>query len=389
MEIEDVIEQLELKKERLLNALPEKKRLYFQKIEKYDDTRGMLLYGPRGVGKTTYLLMKAAENNFFYLSGDDPKVAAIPLFDLGEKVFLQGYNGIIIDEVHYLNKWSIHIKALYDSYPDKKIWISDSSSIILRTGIADLSRRFVKVRMPLLSFREYIHFLTNKEIMEIENPFNIEKDRFMNQIRDMDILKLFKDYASSGTRPFFLENNYVEKMENILEKTLYSDIPFFLNTIKENHLKLMKAIIGYLIYSKIPTINVERMGKEWQLSKNKLYELLNVMEEAELINIVLKEKDFKINSKGEKIFLADPSYYYIYNGEIGNFREAFTVFALKEKGKIFSSKNEQDGDFVWNGIKIEVGGKNKKIKNSDFVIRDDIDLPLKNKIPLWLLGFLW
>ncbi|APT76006.1 ATPase AAA [Marinitoga sp. 1135] len=389
MEIEDVIEQLELKKERLLNALPEKKRLYFQKIEKYDDTRGMLLYGPRGVGKTTYLLMKAAENNFFYLSGDDPKVAAIPLFDLGEKVFLQGYNGIIIDEVHYLNKWSIHIKALYDSYPDKKIWISDSSSIILRTGIADLSRRFVKVRIPLLSFREYIHFLTNKEIMEIENPFNIEKDRFMNQIRDMDILKLFKDYASSGTRPFFLENNYVEKMENILEKTLYSDIPFFLNTIKENHLKLMKAIIGYLIYSKIPTINVERMGKEWQLSKNKLYELLNVMEEAELINIVLKEKDFKINSKGEKIFLADPSYYYIYNGEIGNFREAFTVFALKEKGKIFSSKNEQDGDFVWNGIKIEVGGKNKKIKNSDFVIRDDIDLPLKNKIPLWLLGFLW
>ncbi|AEX85534.1 putative ATPase (AAA+ superfamily) [Marinitoga piezophila KA3] len=389
MEIEDVIEQLELKKERLLNALPEKKRLYFQKIEKYDDTRGMLLYGPRGVGKTTYLLMKAAENNFFYLSGDDPKVAAIPLFDLGEKVFLQGYNGIIIDEVHYLNKWSIHIKALYDSYPDKKIWISDSSSIILRTGIADLSRRFVKVRIPLLSFREYIHFLTNKEIMEIENPFNIEKDRFMNQIRDMDILKLFKDYASSGTRPFFLENNYVEKMENILEKTLYSDIPFFLNTIKENHLKLMKAIIGYLIYSKIPTINVERMGKEWQLSKNKLYELLNVMEEAELINIVLKEKDFKINSKGEKIFLADPSYYYIYNGEIGKFREAFTVFALKEKGKIFSSKNEQDGDFVWNGIKIEVGGKNKKIKNSDFVIRDDIDLPLKNKIPLWLLGFLW
>jgi hypothetical protein len=211
----------------------------------------------------------------------------------------------------------------------------------------------------------------------------------MSQIKNLDILKLFKEYASSGTRPFFLEGNFSEKMENILEKTLYSDIPFFLNSIKENHLKLMKAIIGYLIYSKIPTINVERMCKDWGLSKNKLYELLKVMEEAELINIILKEKDFSINSKGEKIFLADPSYYYIYNGEIGNFREAFTVFTLKEKGKIFASKNEKEGDFIWNDIKIEVGGKNKKIKKSDFVIRDDIDIPLKNKVPLWLLGFLW
>lgn len=388
MDLNEIIEKMELKKARLLNALPAKKRLYFKNIDKYDN-RGILLYGPRGVGKTTYLLMKAKENNYFYISGDDPLISTFPLYEIGEKVFLEGYDGIIIDEVHYLNKWSIHIKALYDSYPDKKIWISDSSSIILRTGISDLSRRFIKIRMPLLSFREYIYLSKNIEVQTINSPFNFDKEKLMSQIKNLDILKIFKEYASSGTRPFFLEGNFSEKMENILEKTLYSDIPFFLNSIKENHLKLMKAVIGYLIYSKIPTINVERMCKDWGLSKNKLYELLKVMEEAELINIILKEKDFSINSKGEKIFLADPSYYYIYNGEIGNFREAFTVFALKEKGKIFASKNEKEGDFIWNDIKIEVGGKNKKIKKSDFVIRDDIDIPLKNKVPLWLLGFLW
>ncbi|WGS66016.1 ATP-binding protein [Marinitoga aeolica] len=388
MDLNEIIERMELKKARLLNALPAKKRLYFKNIDKYDN-RGILLYGPRGVGKTTYLLMKAKENNYFYISGDDPLISTFPLYEIGEKVFLEGYDGIIIDEVHYLNKWSIHIKALYDSYPDKKIWISDSSSIILRTGISDLSRRFIKIRMPLLSFREYIYLSKNIEVQTINSPFNFDKEKFMSQIKNIDILKLFKEYASAGTRPFFLEGNFSEKMENILEKTLYSDIPFFLNSIKENHLKLMKAVIGYLIYSRIPTINVERMCKEWGLSKNKLYELLKVMEEAELINIILKEKDFSINSKGEKIFLADPAYYYIYNGEIENFREAFTVFTLKEKGKIFASKNEKEGDFIWNDIKIEVGGKNKKIKKSDFVIRDDIDMPLKNKVPLWLLGFLW
>lgn len=389
MKLEEVIERLELKKERLINALPEKKRLFFENIDKYNNSRGILLYGPRGVGKTTYLLMKAKENDYFYISGDDPLISIFPLYEIVEEVFLEGYKGIIIDEVHYLNKWSINIKSIYDSFPDKKIIISDSSSIILKTGIADLSRRFIKVRMPLLSFREYIYLIKGITLPIIDSPFDFNRAKLISQIKDLDILKLFKEYASSGTRPFFLEGNFSEKMENILEKTLYNDIPFFLKSIKENHLKLMKGVIGYLIYSKIPTINVERMCKEWGLSKNKLYELLKVMEETELIKIVLKEKDFSINSKGEKIFLADPSYYYIYNGEIGNFRESFTVFGLKEKGEIYASKNEQEGDFVWNNIKIEVGGKNKKIKKSDFVIRDDVDIPFKNIIPLWILGFLW
>jgi len=40
-------------------------------------------------------------------------------------------------------------------------------------------------------------------------------------------------------------------------------------------------------------------------------------------------------------------------------------------------------------LKIEVGGASKKIKNADFVIRDDIDYPAGNTVPLWLLGMGW
>ena len=348
-----------------------------------------MLYGPRGVGKTTYLLFNAKKYNFFYVSGDDPLLSQISLYNLGERIFLEGFNGLIIDEVHFLNNWSLQIKALYDSFPDKKIWISDSSSIILRKGIADLSRRFIKVRMPLLSFREYIHLATGVKIDEIESPFTFDREYIVSLTKDIEVLKLFKEYSSSGTRPFFLEGNFSEKMKNVLEKTLYNDIPYFLESVRDNHLRLMNAIISYLLYSKIPTINVDSMCKEWGVGKPKLYELMRVMEESELINIVYKERDFKVNSKGDKIFLSDPSYYYIYDGEIGNFREAFVVFALKEKGNVYSIKNEKDGDFIFNGIKIEVGRKNKKRKNSEFVIRDDLDLPIRNKIPLWVLGLLW
>jgi len=389
MDTIEIIERLESRKVRMVSALPDRKRLYFEKLEKIENERGILLYGPRGVGKTTYLLINAKKYNFFYVSGDDPLLSQISLYNLGERIFLEGFNGLIIDEVHFLNNWSLQIKSLYDSFPDKKIWISDSSSIILRKGIADLSRRFIKVRMPLLSFREYIHLATGVKIDEIESPFTFDREYIVSLTKDIEVLKLFKEYSSSGTRPFFLEGNFSEKMKNVLEKTLYNDIPYFLESVRDNHLRLMNAIISYLLYSKIPTINVDSMCKEWGVGKPKLYELMRVMEESELINIVYKERDFKVNSKGDKIFLSDPSYYYIYDGEIGNFREAFVVFALKEKGNVYSIKNEKDGDFIFNGIKIEVGGKNKKRKNSEFVIRDDLDLPIRNKIPLWVLGLLW
>lgn len=389
MDTIEIIERLESRKVRMVSALPDRKRLYFEKLEKIENERGILLYGPRGVGKTTYLLINAKKYNFFYVSGDDPLLSQISLYNLGERIFLEGFNGLIIDEVHFLNNWSLQIKSLYDSFPDKKIWISDSSSIILRKGIADLSRRFIKVRMPLLSFREYIHLATGVKIDEIESPFTFDREYIVSLTKDIEVLKLFKEYSSSGTRPFFLEGNFSEKMKNVLEKTLYNDIPYFLESVRDNHLRLMNAIISYLLYSKIPTINVDSMCKEWGVGKPKLYELMRVMEESELINIVYKERDFKVNSKGDKIFLSDPSYYYIYDGEIGNFREAFVVFALKEKGNVYSIKNEKDGDFIFNGIKIEVGRKNKKRKNSEFVIRDDLDLPIRNKIPLWVLGLLW
>jgi len=389
MDTIEIIERLESRKVRMVSALPDRKRLYFEKLEKIENERGILLYGPRGVGKTTYLLINAKKYNFFYVSGDDPLLSQISLYNLGERIFLEGFNGLIIDEVHFLNNWSLQIKSLYDSFPDKKIWISDSSSIILRKGIADFSRRFIKVRMPLLSFREYIHLATGVKIDEIESPFTFDREYIVSLTKDIEVLKLFKEYSSSGTRPFFLEGNFSEKMKNVLEKTLYNDIPYFLESVRDNHLRLMNAIISYLLYSKIPTINVDSMCKEWGVGKPKLYELMRVMEESELINIVYKERNFKVNSKGDKIFPSDPSYYYIYDGEIGNFREAFVVFALKEKGNVYSIKNEKDGDFIFNGIKIEVGGKNKKRKNSEFVIRDDLDLPIRNKIPLWVLGLLW
>ena len=384
MNINDLIEHLELNQERLLSFLPKKLRLYFNKIKLNE--RGILVYGPRGVGKTTLLLSKMPKN-FLYLSADNPLISSVSLYELGNSIFLKGYDGMIIDEVHFINKWSQHVKALYDAFPSKKIWISDSSSLILRMGAFDLSRRFLRIHLPLLSLREFVYLKDGIELPIID-PFDYRKDKISDIVRNYNVLSLFNSYISEGTRPLFLEGNFKEKMKNILEKTLYSDLPFFLPTIKDSYLRLVNAIIGLLASSKIPTINVEKMCKNWSVGKEKLYQLLEVLKEIEIVNIIRKPHDKKVYSKGEKIFLHDPSFYYIYEGEIGNSREAYVAFALGEKSQIYASLNESDCDFIWNGKKIEVGGKHKKPKHSDYVVSDELDLPVGNRIPLWMLGLM-
>jgi hypothetical protein len=59
---------------------------------------------------------------------------------------------------------------------------------------------------------------------------------------------------------------------------------------------------------------------------------------------------------------------------------------LKNRGTPFAEKDETKADLIFNEIRLEIGGANKKPKRADFVIRDNINLPVRNAIPMWVLG---
>ncbi|MCK9400276.1 MAG: hypothetical protein M0Q51_09850 [Bacteroidales bacterium] len=77
---------------------------------------------------------------------------------------------------------------------------------------------------------------------------------------------------------------------------------------------------------------------------------------------------------------------------VGTIRETFFLNQLSAAGKVNYS---EQGDFVFQDRYVfEVGGKNKTRKQikglSDaFIVADDIESGYKNKIPLWLFGFLY
>ena len=120
--------------QRRLAALPQRLRPFTTEFDELP--KKLMLTGARGCGKSTFLLHHSQGRRLLYFSADNPKIIGEPLYDLVSSVFMLGYEGVIIDEIHYASNWSIHLKALYDDYPGKIIWISDSSSLVLRDGKA-------------------------------------------------------------------------------------------------------------------------------------------------------------------------------------------------------------------------------------------------------------
>ena len=90
--------------------------------------------------------------------------------------------------------------------------------------------------------------------------------------------------------------------------------------------------------------------------------------------------------------LSNLHFAYCQTQEIGTIREVFIASMLQVNHNIKLAKK---GDFlVDDTITLEVGGAKKRYKQiqnipNSFVVADDIEIGHKNKIPLWLFGFLY
>lgn len=100
--------------------------------------------------------------------------------------------------------------------------------------------------------------------------------------------------------------------------------------------------------------------------------------------------------KPDKIYLNNPNMLFALAGEgvnTGTVRECFAINQLMLTHTVEYGK--RNGDFKVDGnITLEIGGEGKSYSQiadtpNSYILADDIEMPRGNKLPLWLLGFLY
>ena len=351
------------------------------------------LTGPRGVGKTTMVLQHIKKNlnpsETLYVTAEDFYFADNKLIDLAGAFVKYGGKYLFIDEIHKYKDWAKELKLIYDYHSELNVVFTGSSVLDIKKGASDLSRRAVMYNMQGLSFREYLQLFHQITLM----PYSLEE--ILNlKVEIPEIphpLPLFSDYLTRGYYPFALEDNFEQRLQQIVIQTLETDIPLYagMNVSTGRKLKQLLAIIAKSVPFKPNMISI---ATSLSASRNNIADYCLFIEEAGMI-AQLRDATGGIKGLGkvDKIYLDNTNLIYSLandNSNTGNIRETFFLNQLRVKYDVMVS---QFADFQIGDYTFEVGGKNKgqkQIRGIDkaYIAKDDIEFGFLNTIPLWQFG---
>ena len=119
-----------------------------------------LIYGPRRVGKTT-LLHQLTDHleKFIWFNGDTEETRATLSTTSSVKLskLVESYEVIVVDEAQRIRNIGLSLKILIDLYPNKRFFVTGSSSLALARGLKEpLTGRHLSYRLYPLSTSELL-----------------------------------------------------------------------------------------------------------------------------------------------------------------------------------------------------------------------------------------
>lgn len=378
------------------------RRDFLNEIEWNEKLIGLI--GARGVGKTTLMLQHLTENTSspeetLYITIDNLANPIESLYSLAESFYKLGGKRLYIDEIHKFPNWALEIKNIYDLLPGLKVVFSGSSILKILNNEVDLSRRAVIYPVFGLSFREFLQIK-----LSLQLPVYPLGEILTNHVsiasslsRSFQPLPWLNQYLKFGHYPYFLqsENTYGIKLNSTISYILENEISSILKADLKTIQKLKRLL--NIISASVPfQPNIVKLAEALELNRATLLTYLSLLDTADIINSLYNSGSFygKLSKPG-KILLLHPNLAYCLNpGNInpGSLRESFVVNQLKCKHKVELSNS---ADFLIDEkFTFEIGGKGKtkrQIKNTSdsYIIADDMEVGFQNKIPMWLLGFLY
>ncbi len=360
--------------------------------------------GAKGVGKTTLMLQHILQHfqnidTTLYASLDNLWFKSYSLKDLVDWFYGLGGRYLFLDEVHYYPHWQTAIKNLVDEYADLHIVFTGSSMLQLEVGEGDLSRRLMTYHLPGLSFREYLRFenvadfqaFSLEDILQKHVQISFEVKEKLGNIQPH-----FNAYLQHGYYPFYkaVRAGYEIRLQHVVNQVLEQDYPL-IDDVTVPTIEKTKKMLMVLAQSvpQVPTMS--SLYGQLETGRNQGLKMLYALQRADLLMLLSDHtKNLKTLSRPQKIFLHNTNLMYALGAktEIGTVRE---TFFLNQVSQVLPIYYPAKGDFLVDGKYLfEVGGANKtfeQIKDvpDSFLAVDNTETGYKNRIPLWLFGFLY
>jgi predicted AAA+ superfamily ATPase len=362
--------------------------------------------GSRGVGKSTLLRQyiklhyPMGSREALYCTLDSIYFAQHSLLSFAEEFYQHGGKHLFLDEVHKYEGWSREVKEIHDLYPNLKLVLSGSSILNILSGDVDLSRRCLAYEMQGLSFREYMQLFHHISL----EPYSLS-DLLAHAPEIAGVIsqqcrpvQLFHEYLHNGYYPFYSEDpqGYTLRLEQVTRYVVDSELPQLCGVDPSMVRKIM-ALMGILANSVPFEVKITTLATTIEVNRSTVLTYLGYLAKAKLINLLYADlKSVKKMQKPDKIYLENPNLLYALSASeppIGTLRETFAVNQLAYHHQVEYAKEQ--GDFLVDGKYIfEVGGSKKTFSQiadipNSYVLADDMELPVGNKLPLWMVGLLY
>jgi len=336
--------------------------------------KGLVIYGPRQVGKTTLINDLLNEFNWktLVLNGDErgrwwELLISRELSKL--TLLVSGYDAIFIDEAQRIPEIGLSLKILLDNFPKLKIIITGSSALDLASKISEpLTGRIYSYRLFPIS---------QKELLSLYTPYQLE-----TQIEERLIYGSYPEVFSL--------NSISEKtkyLENLTNNYLYKDLLEFGDIRNSSKIHDLLKLLAFQIGNQV---SISELSNSLEISRTTVDRYIDLLEKS---FIIFRLPGFSRNlrkevTKMDKIFFYDTG---IRNSIIGNFNtlnnrddlgklwENFLIVERMKKlsyeQKIFSlyfwrltSGAEidfiEDSDGILHGFEFKYGKKTVKIPDS-------------------------
>lgn len=378
------------------------KRYLFHQIEW--ESRLVGIKGARGTGKTTLVLQwlntkGLPSRKALYVSLDDLYFSSNTLVDTGKEFYRQGGQILVLDEVHKYPGWSREIKNLYDLFPGLQIIFTGSSIIDISRQEGDLSRRVLMYELHGLSFREYLQLngLLEGPTFSIEqltvSPEAIRK-KFPSYFRP---LEHFHAYLSKGYYPFFQESEagYHQRLQQLIRTIVEYDMAELKGFDIRNAKKMLQLL--YIIAQNVPfQPNLSALASKSKIHRNSLNNYFHFLEEARLVGLLYPSgTSVATLQKPEKIFLNNTDLLFALSTEQPNRGTVREVFFYSQAKVAYRLTQPKKGDFhIDDQYIFEIGGKdetNRQLQTTEnaWLVKDDLEYPAGQALPLWVFGFLY